>query len=155
MAKIHLIPNAHGLPVRAEVMGGEVSDFKGFDALVDDDLPTARVSLADRGYDSDHIRAKITERGGSPVIPAKDNREEPIPHDTVNYALRNRIERCFAKLKCSRRFAAQYDRTSASCLGFIHIAAARLWTNQLVNRVWFQSNHSNRRRCKRPASNGD
>jgi hypothetical protein len=33
-----------------------VSDFKGFDALVDPDLPKARVFIADRGYDSDHIR---------------------------------------------------------------------------------------------------
>ena len=48
MSKIHLIINAHGLPVRAEVTGGEVSDFKGFDVLVDDYLPTARVFLADR-----------------------------------------------------------------------------------------------------------
>ena len=115
--------------------GGEVSDFKGFDALVDDDLPTARVFLADRGYDSDHIRRTIAERGGTPVIPAKGNRKEPIPHDTVTYALRNRIERCFAKLKCSRRLATRYDKTSASYLGFIHIAAARLWTNQFVNRA--------------------
>ena len=83
--------------------GGEVSDFWGFDALVDDDLPTARVFLADRGYDSDHIRKTINERGGTPVIPAKANRKKVIPHDTVTYALRNRIERCFAKLKCSRR----------------------------------------------------
>ena len=92
--------------------------------------------LADRGYDSDHIRATITERGGTPVIPAKANRKEPIPHDTVTYALRNRIERCFAKLKCSRRLATRYDKTSASYLGFIHIAAARLWTNQFVNRAY-------------------
>ncbi|WP_413840884.1 MULTISPECIES: IS5 family transposase [Alphaproteobacteria] len=134
-SKIHLITNAHGLPVRAEVTGGEVSDFKGFDALVDDDLPTARVFLADRGYDSDHIRSTIALRGGTPVIPAKANRKEPIPHDTVTYALRNRIERCFAKLKCSRRLATRYDKTSASYLGFIHIAAARLWTNQFVNRA--------------------
>ncbi len=115
--------------------GGEVSDFKGFDALVDDDLPTARVFLADRGYDSDHIRKTIIQRGGTPVIPGKANRKEPIPHDTVTYALRNRIERCFAKLKCSRRLATRYDKTSASYLGFIHIAAARLWINQFVNRA--------------------
>lgn len=67
------------------------------------------------------------------MIPAKTNHKEPIPYDTVAYALRNRIERCFAKLKCSRRLATRYDKTSASYLGFIHIAAVRLWTNQIVN----------------------
>ena len=50
---------------------------------MDDDLPTARVFLDDWGYDSDHIRKTITERGGTPAIPAKANRKEPIPHDTV------------------------------------------------------------------------
>jgi hypothetical protein len=39
MTRFHLIANAHGLPIRAELSGGEVSNFKGFDALVDDDLP--------------------------------------------------------------------------------------------------------------------
>lgn len=112
---------------------GKVSDFKGFDALVENDLPTARVFLADRGYDSDHIRKTITERGGTSAIPAKVNRNEAITHDTVTYALRNRIERCFAKLKCTRRLATRYDKTPASYLGFIHIADARLWTNQLAN----------------------
>eukprot|EP01036_Dinobryon_divergens_P037062 gene37062-48390_t len=76
--KIHLIANAHGLPVRAEITGGEVSDFKGFDRLVDDDLPHAKVFLADRGYDSDHIRKIITNRGGTPVIPGKANRKQPV-----------------------------------------------------------------------------
>lgn len=58
------------------------------------------------------------------------------PHDTVTYALRNRIERCLAKLKCSRRLANRYDKASASNLGFIHIADVRLWTNKFVNRGW-------------------
>ena len=67
------------------------------------------------------------------MIPAEANRKEPISHDTVTYGLRNRIERCFAKLKCSRRLAARSDKTSASCLGFISIAAARLWTDRFAN----------------------
>ncbi|MBO6552190.1 MAG: IS5 family transposase [Roseitalea sp.] len=129
--KIHLIANAHGLPVRAEISGGEVSDFKGFDALVDDDLPEAKVFIADRGYDSDHIRRVIEKRSGAPVIPGKINRREPILVDAITYALRNRVERCFNKLKCSRRLATRYDKTAASYLGFVHIAAARLWLRSL------------------------
>jgi hypothetical protein len=41
--------------------------------------------------------------------------------------LRNRIERCFAKLKHFRRFATRYDRLAAHFLGFIHLAAAMIW----------------------------
>lgn len=114
------------MPVRAEISGGEVSDFKGFDTLVDDDLPEAKVFIADRGYDSDHIRRVIENRGGAPVIPGKINCRAPILVDAIAYALRNRVERCFNKLKRSRRLATRYDKTAASYLGFIQVAAARL-----------------------------
>ena len=119
------------MPVRAEITGGEASDFKGFDLLVDDDLPSAKVFLADRGYDSDHIRNMIMTRGGTPVIPGKANRKVPIPLDTITYALRNQVERCFNKLKCSRRLATRYDKTAASYLGFIQLIAARIWVRSL------------------------
>ncbi|MEM5474454.1 transposase [Hoeflea sp. AS60] len=47
--KIHLIANTHGRLARAEITGGEISDIKGFDALVDSDLSEARVLIADPG----------------------------------------------------------------------------------------------------------
>ena len=129
--KIHLIANAHGLPVRAEISGGEVSDFKGFDALVDEHLPQAKVVIADRGYDSNHIRFVIKRRGGTPVILGKVNCKEPILADTITYVLRNWVERCFNKLKCSRRLSTRYDKTAASYILFIYVAAAWYWERSL------------------------
>lgn len=87
--------------------------------------------IADRGYDSDYIRRVIEQRGGTPVIPGKINRKEPILVDAITYTLRNRVERCFNKLKCARRLATRYDKTAASYLGFIHITAVRLWVRSL------------------------
>lgn len=117
--------------MKAEISGGEVSDYKGFDLLRDDLLPPPKVFIADKGYDSDRIRDAITSEGGTPVIPARSNRRAPEMIDAITYALRNQIERCFNKLKCSRRIATRYDKTAASYLGFIHIAAARLWFRSL------------------------
>ena len=77
MTRFHLIANAHGLPIRAELSGGEVSNFKGFDALVDDDLPEARVFIVDRGYDSDHIRSVIVQRGGTPAVSPYATTKQP------------------------------------------------------------------------------
>jgi len=51
------------------------------------------------------------------------------------YALRNRIERCFNKLKNWRRLATRYDKTADSYLGFVLIAAVRLWARAFVNRT--------------------
>ena len=41
--------------------------------------------LADRGYDADAIREEITAAGVEAVIPAKNNRRNPIPHDRAKY----------------------------------------------------------------------
>ena len=89
--------------MKAEITGGEVSDYRGFDTLLDADLPQAKVMIADKGYDSNGIRDSLEARGATPVILGRANRKQPIPIDTFIYALRNRIERCFNKLKCSRQ----------------------------------------------------
>lgn len=59
--------------------------------------------LADRGYDADAIRAEIAAAGFEAVIPAKNNRRIPIPHDRVKYRWRNLVERLVSKLKNWRR----------------------------------------------------
>ena len=74
-------------------------------------------------------------RGVTPVIPTRRSRKIQIVIDDHIYALRNRIERCFNKLKNWRRFATSYDKTATSYLGFVLIAAVRLWTKAFVNRA--------------------
>ena len=117
--------------MKAEITGGEVSDYKGFDLLRVDPLPVPKVFIADKGYDSNHIRCAIASEGGTPVIPARANRKAQEPVDRITYALQNRVERCLNKLKCSRRLATRYDKTAASYLGFVQIVAARLWVRSL------------------------
>ena len=87
--------------------------------------------LADRGYDADAIREEIEAAGVEAVIPAKAGRRNPAAHDRAKYKWRNLIERLFNKLKNWRRVATRYDKTAASYLGFVHIAAARLWLRSL------------------------
>jgi transposase len=61
------------------------------------------------------------------VIPSRRSRKVQIPHDVTLYKTRNRIERCFNKLKHFRRFATRFDRRAIHFLAFIHLAAAMLW----------------------------
>lgn len=95
--------------------------------------PEPKVLIADKGYDSDAIREDLRARGAEPVIPMKRNRLAPLPVDGFVYALRNRIERCFNRLKNDRRIATRYDKTSASYLGFALIGAIRIWIRHFVN----------------------
>jgi transposase len=95
--------------------------------------PEPKVLIADKGYDSDGIRDDLRARGAEPVIPMKRNRLAQLPVDGFVYALRNRIERCFNRLKNDRRIATRYDKTAASYLGFALIGAIRLWIRHFVN----------------------
>lgn len=49
------------------------------------------------------------------------------PHDANLYKNRNRIERCFNKLKRFRRVATGFDRRATHFLAFIHLAGAMIW----------------------------
>ena len=90
--------------------------------------------LADRGYDGDDVRSALLMRNILPVIPPKANRKEPISCDFKAYKDRNRIERMFNRLKQFRRIATRYDKTALSFIGFLCLAAAKLWLPSFVNR---------------------
>ncbi|WP_409530093.1 transposase [Shinella zoogloeoides] len=83
--------------------------------------------LADKGYDADAIREEIASANVKAVIPAKSNRRDPISHDKAKCKWHNQIERLFNKLKNWRRVATRYDKTRKSYLGFVAIAAVKLW----------------------------
>ena len=91
--------------------------------------------IADRGYDSNAIRAAIQEQGAEVVIPATRSRKAPIPYDREAYRARNLVERLWCRLKDWRRIATRYDKTAISFLGFLHLAAARIWLPTFVNRA--------------------
>ncbi len=61
----------------------------------------------------------------------RKNRKVRQAVDMAIYMLRNRVERCFNKLKNSRRLATRYDKTANSFLGFIDVACIRLWPRNL------------------------
>jgi putative transposase len=58
------------------------------------------------------------------VIPPKRNRKVQRAYDEALYKQRNRIERCFSKLKCFRRFATRYERSKARFHALIALACA-------------------------------
>jgi transposase len=114
---------------------GETSDVGGYRPVMDEPGPIPKVLIADKGYDSDAIRDDLAERGVTSIIPHRRNRKVQEPVDGAIYALRNQIERCFSKLKQSRRIATRYDKTADSYTGFAIIEALRLWIRHFVNRA--------------------
>jgi transposase len=125
--------NSIGLPIAITLSSGETSDYRGYDPLMEEPGPQPKVMIADKGYDSDAVRNDLNARKIEAVIPMRRNRKTQAPIDGAIYALRNLIERCFNKLKQSRRLATRYDKTAESYLGFVLIASARLWCRHFVN----------------------
>jgi transposase len=123
--KIHMLADSEGRPLRFILTPGQSGDVLSAAALLDGFA--ANAVLADKAYDSNAFRHIVAQTGAAAVIPSNRSRKILIPHDPIIYKLRNRIERCFNKLKHFRRFATRYDRRALYFLSFIHLAAAMIW----------------------------
>ena len=117
--------DALGRPLRLRLTPGQAADIKSAPLL----LAGVRAGgvIADKGYDSNALRAQIAAAGMQAVIPSNRTRKVRLPHDPLAYRSRNRIERCFNKLKHFRRIATRFDRRDLYFLSFLHLACAILW----------------------------
>ena len=124
--KLHAVTDTALRPIRFVITAGQVSDYKGAAALIDD-LPKAGWLLADRGYDADWFRKALLDNKIKPCIPGRKSREKPVKYDKRRYKRRNRIERMFGKLKDWRRVATRYDRRPNVFTSAIALAATVLF----------------------------
>ena len=120
-----MVCDSLGRPLRFMLTAGQRHDNLTAKALLAGFQ--AKAVLADRAYDNNDLRQAIAEMGAETVIPSTRSRKRPIPYDETIYKLRNRVERCFNKLKHFRRFATRYDRRAEYFLAFIQLAAIFLW----------------------------
>ena len=75
--KLHAICDAVGRPLRMFLTAGQVSDYRGAQAL-SDALPAADWLLADRGYDTDWFRETLQDKKIRSCIPGRNGRRTPI-----------------------------------------------------------------------------
>ena len=124
--KIHAVVDGYGLPITLKLTEGQAHDGKtGEDML--GTLGADCVLLADRGYDSNALRAKIADRGAYANIRPLDHRLDPPAFSPRAYKLRNRVERFFNRIKHYRAVATRYDKHDANFLASVKLAAIRIW----------------------------
>lgn len=120
--KLHAVTDAEGRPLSFFMTAGQVSDYTGAAALLDD-LPKAQWMLGDRGYDADWYRDALQAKGITPCIPGRKSRIIPVKYDKRRYRSRSRIEIMFGRLKDWRRVATRYDRCPTVFFSAVALAA--------------------------------
>ena len=83
--------------------------------------------IADKGYDSNAVRAALVAQGIEPIIPARSNNTVATHQDgrkLRRYRRRWHVERTHAWLQNFRRVLVRYERLATLYLGLVHLACA-------------------------------
>lgn len=135
--KIHLRCDGNGLPITFRLTVGERHEAVVFESLMEQGtvkrpgagrprLRPQRIS-GDKGYSSGKIRCYLRRRGIRMTIPRKDNERRRGKFDKALYRQRNRVERCFNRLKQYRRIATRYEKQAENYLAMLTIASIMMW----------------------------
>ena len=124
--KIHAVVDANGNPIAVKLSEGQAHDGRSAAELLDT-IGEGQILLADRGYDSDALRAAVTSRGAWANIKPMPNRVNIPAFSPWLYGYRNLIERFFNKLKHFRAIATRFEKHDANYLALVKLAASRIW----------------------------
>lgn len=124
--KIHAVVDANGNPVALKLSEGQAHDGRSANDLLET-IGKGQVLLADRGYDSDALRAALASRGAWANIKPMPNRVNIPAFSPWLYRYRNLIERFFSKLKHFRAIATRFEKHDANYLALVKLAASRIW----------------------------
>lgn len=135
--KIHLRTEGNGKPVTFLLTVGERHEAVVFEPLMEQGavkragvgrprLRPKRVS-GDKGYSSGKIRRYLQRRGICITIPRKANERKRGQFDKLLYRQRNRVERCFNRLKQYRRIATRYEKKAENYLAMLTLASIMMW----------------------------
>jgi transposase len=124
--KIHALVDAAGLPIALKLTEGQAHDGRSAEDMFDTVL-AGNILLADRAYDSNVLRERLTERGAWGNIRAMPQRVDPPAFSHSLYKQRNAVERFFNKLKHFRAVATRYDKRDDNFLASVKLASLRIW----------------------------
>jgi transposase len=137
-SKIHLITDRNGLPLSLGISGANMHDSQGLKPLVRG-IPPVRSCRgprrrrpaklhADKGYDYDHLRRWLRERGIRHRIARKgvESSQRLGRHRWV-------VERTVSWLAGCRRLHRRYERKAEHFLAFVGIAAALIGYRRLAS----------------------
>jgi transposase len=123
--KVSAVVNELGKAVSLVLVPGNQHDSKSArETLGEVDGATV---LADKAYDSNHLRKHIEDSGGTPNIVPLNIRKIPVPYDKELGKKRRLVENFFCRIKSYRRVATRYDKLAVTYMGFVTLSAIADW----------------------------
>lgn len=89
--------------------------------------PPTTCYLADKGYDSNAIRALAAEKKAWANIPPRSNRKGSFAFSSWVYRQCTLVERFFNRIKQFRGIATRYDKDPLNFLAAVKLVALRIW----------------------------
>lgn len=125
-SKIHALVDADGRLIDVRLTGGQVHDSVEAESLLEG-VGDGAILLADKGYDSNAIRALAADRNAWANIPPRSNRKDSFVFSSWVYRQRNLVERFFNRIKQFRGIATRYDKDQRNFIAAVKLIACRLW----------------------------
>lgn len=125
--KIHMAVDGYGFPIDFRITGGEVHDCIVAPEFISQ-LPQTDYVVADKGYDSEHIRNIVRSKSSIPVIPRKSNSK--IGNNDMDWGLykyRHLVENIFARLKHFRAISTRFDKLKRNYASTVALACSYVW----------------------------
>ncbi|MCE2596761.1 IS5 family transposase [Motilimonas cestriensis] len=126
--KIHLAVDSGGLPIYFELSEGQRNDIARAVSLIDHPKEV-NVFIADKGYDSEALRAYVDSKGGKTIIPKRNYRQD-IDKESMDWCLykyRHLVENAFARIKHFRAISTRYDKLARNYASMVSLAFAIMW----------------------------
>jgi transposase len=124
--KIHALVDGDGNPVALKLTEGQAHDGRSAADMLHD-LGPGQILLADRAYDSDALRKRLSEQGAWANVKPMPNRVNVPAFSAFLYRYRNLVERFFNKLKHFRAIATRFEKHDANYLALVKLVAIKIW----------------------------
>ncbi|MCJ2061874.1 IS5 family transposase [Methylobacterium sp. J-088] len=121
--KACVIADGQGRAIAFQLAPGQAHELPDAVPLLDPLPGVPKWVVGDRGYTSHAFREHIWDRDARPAIPPRRH-EAPVACPDWIYDNRNQVERLWARLKEWRAIATRYEKTAASFMGVLALAAA-------------------------------
>ena len=124
--KVNAWVDSHGRAISLSLAPGQQADVCVAQTSARPSL-RGRITVADKGYDSDGFRKQLRYWGSRSCIPGRSNRLAPVVWHRGYYRQRHKVENLFQRLKRHRRIGTRYEKRELFFLSFVQLAAILDW----------------------------